>query len=270
MAKRAYHHGNLRAALVQATLRAIAEDGPDGFTLRDVARRAGVSPAAPYRHFTDKDELLAAVAGECAERLAAMVAAAVAEAPPDDLLAQFRQVGIANVEFAVAHPEHFRALNIPGIAARLPPEQRHGLAWHEEQRRALAAAQAAGAIAQIPLADLELAAGSLVHGLGHLIVEGQLGEVSLARAKELATAVTAVLGLGLLPRAPGDPFAAKSSAEPPCPPQPATSPSPRSPPKPEAALGKRAPSTTNHAPPSPPSSKSAPRKGMRDVRPKHR
>ena len=74
--KRAYHHGNLRAALVEAALHAIAEHGPDGFTLRDVARRAGVSPAAPYRHFQDKDGLFAAVVAECADRLGQMVTAA--------------------------------------------------------------------------------------------------------------------------------------------------------------------------------------------------
>lgn len=200
--RRAYHHGNLRAALVQAALRAIAEDGPDGFTLRDVARRAGVSPAAPYRHFQDKDELLAAVAAECAEQLAQRVTAAVAEVPPDDPLAQLRQVAIASVELAVAHPEHFRALYLPGIASRLPEEQQQRLdAWHEGQRRALAAAQAAGALAKVPLDDLVLAAGALVHGLGHMIVEGQLGDVSPARARELAIAVTGVLGAGLLPRA---------------------------------------------------------------------
>lgn len=230
--KRAYHHGNLRDALIQATLRAIAEDGPEGFTLRDVARRAGVSPAAPYRHFRDKDELLAAVAAECAEQLGQMVAAAVAEAPPDDPLAQFRQVGIANVEFAVAHPEHFRALNLPGIASHLPEEQQQRLsAWHDAERRALAAAQEAGAIAKIPLDDLVLAAASLVHGLGHLIVEGQLGEVSPARARELAIAVTGVFGVGLLPRAAGD----------------ATLPPLRK---------------------EPPAAKPAPRKGMRSVRPR--
>ena len=210
-----YHHGNLRAALVQATLRAIAEDGPDGFTLRDVARRAGVSPAAPYRHFQDKDELLAAVAGECAERLAQMVVAAVAEAPPDDPLAQYRQVGVASVEFAVAHPEHFRALHQPGIASRLPEEQqRHLEAWREGQRRAIAVAQAAGAIAKLPLDDLLLAAGAIVHGLGHMIVEGQLGEVSPARARELAIAVTGVLGVGLLPRAGSDAPPPRSSGGP--------------------------------------------------------
>ena len=216
--KRSYHHGNLRPALIQATLRAIAEDGPDGFTLRDVARRAGVSPAAPYRHFQDKDELLAAVAAECADRFAKVMLAAVAEAPADEPLARFRLAGIASVEFAVAHPEHFRALNLPGVASRLPAEQRQGMdAWNEEQRRALAAAQAAGIIAPIPLDDLMLASSSLVHGLGHLIVEGQLGEVSPDRARELAIAVTGVLGLGLLPRAASD-LPRPPSVHPPAPP----------------------------------------------------
>jgi AcrR family transcriptional regulator len=235
--KRAYHHGNLRAALLQATLRAIAEDGPDGFTLRDVARRAGVSPAAPYRHFRDKDELLAAVAAECAERLAQMVEASVAEAPADDPLARFRQEGIALVEFAVAHPEHFRVLNLPGFSARLPEEQQQRLrASREAQRQALAAAQEAGAIARIPLDDLLLAAGSLVHGLGHLIVEGKLGEVPPERARQLAIAVTGVLRSGLSPRRGAD-----------------AAPPPQPPPAPVSAS----------RPPG-----KAPRKGMRSVRPK--
>jgi AcrR family transcriptional regulator len=199
--KRAYHHGNLRAALVKATLRAIAEDGPEGFTLRDVARRAGVSPAAPYRHFQDKDELLAAVAGECADQLGATVQAALAEAC-DDPLDQFRHVGIACVQFAAAHPEHFRALYLPGIAARMPAEQRQRMeAWNIAQRESIAAAQQAGTIAAIPLDELILAANALVHGLGTLIVQGHFGEVSPAKAKQLAIAATGVLGVGLIPRA---------------------------------------------------------------------
>jgi AcrR family transcriptional regulator len=190
----------LRPALIRAALRAIAEDGPEAFTLRDVARRAGVSAPAVYRHFRDKDALLAAVAGECAERLGATVTAAVEQAP-DNAIDQLRSTGIAVVQFAVAHPEHFRALNIPGIAERMPAEQRKKMdEWNAAQRAALAAAQQAGTLANIPLDELCLAAQALVHGLGHLIVEGQLGEVSAARAKQLAVAVTGVFGLGLLPR----------------------------------------------------------------------
>ncbi|MEO8700278.1 MAG: TetR/AcrR family transcriptional regulator [Kofleriaceae bacterium] len=186
----------MREALVKATLRAIAEDGPEGFTLRDVARRAGVSPAAPYRHFRDKDELFAAVAAECAERLVAVIEAAIAE-PSDDALHQFRNIGIALVQFAAANPEHFRALNAPAIADRLPGKLE---TWNLKQRELLAAGQAAGQIAAFDLDTLLLAANCLVLGLGNLIVQGHLGEVSQARAKQLAIAATAVLGLGLIPR----------------------------------------------------------------------
>lgn len=197
---RSYHHGNLRAALIEATLRAIAEDGPDRFTLRDVARRAGVSAAAPYRHFRDKEELLAAVAGECAERLGELTERAVAAAP-DNALEQYRAAGIAYVQFVVAHPGHFRALNTPGIVALMPePARSKWQQKQQDQRRAIAAAQASGIIAELPLDDLCLAAQALVHGLGHMIVEGQLGPVSSERATELAVAVTAVLGWGLVPR----------------------------------------------------------------------
>jgi AcrR family transcriptional regulator len=200
-----YHHGNLRSALIAATLKAIAEDGPDGFTLRDVARRAGVSPAAPYRHFADKDELLAAVASECSARLAANVTAAMAAAEPNPL-AQFRATGIAYIVFAATHPEHFRAMTIPGLQARLPPEDRAKVdANLAAQRAALAAAQAAGSIAAIPLDELMLAASSLVHGLAHLIVEGALGKVDAARATSLAIAVTGAIGVGFIPRAGGLP-----------------------------------------------------------------
>jgi AcrR family transcriptional regulator len=160
-----------------------------------------VSTSAPYRHFRDKDELLAAVAFECSERLGQTVIEAIASAAPDDALDQFRRTGIAYVLFAWRHPEHFRALGIPNLASRLSPEQSAQVAaFHAEQRTALAAAQAAGTIAPIPLDEMLLAANSLVHGLAHLIISGQLGEVDEARVIELATAVTGAIGVGFIPR----------------------------------------------------------------------
>jgi AcrR family transcriptional regulator len=206
--RQTYHHGNLREALIKAGMRAVAEDGPDGFSLRGVATRAGVTAPAVYRHFKDKDELLAAVAAEAAERLAAVITESLAETTGDSL-ARFRQVGIAYVQFAVAHPEHFRALGVPGLLARLPPEQRASMdAWDAEQRRGLEAGQRAGEIAAMPVDDMLLAASSLVHGLAHLIVEGKFGEVTAARAKELAIAATGAFGCGLIPRdtPPADPM----------------------------------------------------------------
>jgi AcrR family transcriptional regulator len=198
--KKQYHHGNLREALIKAGMRAIAEHGPDGFSLRDVAKRAGVTPPAVYRHFGDKDELLAAIAVECSQRLVTTVTETLASARGDSLN-RFRHVGIAYVQFAVAHPEHFRALTVPGLLQRLPDEERERMtSWHDEQRRDLEAGKARGEIANIPTDELLMAANAMVHGLAHAIVEGQYGDVDAARARELAIAATGALGVGFMPR----------------------------------------------------------------------
>ena len=198
--KRQYHHGNLREALIKAGIRAVGDDGPEGFSLRDVAKRAGVTPPAVYRHFPDKEALLAAIAAECSERLGAAVAESLAAAKCDSLT-RFRHIGIAYVQFAAANPEHFRAMTMPGLLDRLPDEARARMEEQlREQRADLEAGKAAGDIADIPTDELMLAANSLVHGLAHSIVEGRLGHVDAKRARELAIAVTGVLGVGLLPR----------------------------------------------------------------------
>jgi AcrR family transcriptional regulator len=199
--KKQYHHGNLREALIKAGMRAVAEDGPDGFSLRGVATRAGVTAPAVYRHFQDKDELLAAIAEECIERFGATVNEAIANERGDSL-ARFRATGIAIVQFAVAHPEHFRAMTVPGLFTRLSTETRAEMdAWKDQQRNELLAGQAAGEIADIPVDELLLAANAAVHGLAHMIVEGQLGDVDASKAKQLAIAVTGALGVGFVPRA---------------------------------------------------------------------
>lgn len=191
-AKTAYHHGNLKPALIAAALKEIARQGPDGFSLRGVARRAGVSAPAVYRHFQDKDDLLAAVAAEASQRLTAQVAEAHAAAP-DHPLGKYRATGIAIVRFATANPEHFRVLCLPGLVKKNDT--------YAEDRRQILAAQKAGLITDAPVDDVMLAANAMVTGLAHLIVEGQLGPVDDARATELAIAVTGVLGVGLVPRA---------------------------------------------------------------------
>ncbi len=196
----AYHHGNLKQALVAAALRQIASEGLEACSLRAVASRAGVSAPAVYRHFADKEALIAAVATECAERLAAAMAEAVARAA-DAPLEKFRATGIAVVRFAVAHPEHFRVMCVPGVLAAVPDVMReHHEAFLAGQRVMIADAQARGGIAELPLDALILAAHSLMNGLAHAIVEGRLGHIDDARATELATAVTEVFAVGLLPR----------------------------------------------------------------------
>jgi AcrR family transcriptional regulator len=200
-----YHHGNLRRALLDAALVAIGEEGPEGFTLRDVARRAGVSPGAPYRHFSDKNALLAAVAAECAERLGQTMDRAV-RAAGDDPLETYRATGIAYLRFAVENPCHFRAMNTGGISAHVPKETRRAVAeWKGRELERLGVAQRRGQISDLPLESIMLAARCLMHGLAHLIVDQHDGfsAVSPRRAEALARAVTEVFGRGLKPRLEG-------------------------------------------------------------------
>ena len=107
--RRGYHHGNLREALVEAALALIAELGPSGFTVAEAARRAGVSPAAPYRHFRDAEALLAEIALRGFERFSAALARAWNNGEPDPLRA-FENVGRAYLAFARDEPAFYAAM----------------------------------------------------------------------------------------------------------------------------------------------------------------
>ncbi|AVI00201.1 TetR/AcrR family transcriptional regulator (plasmid) [Streptomyces sp. WAC00288] len=102
-----YHHGDLRAACLRAARELLEEDGSAGLSLRAVARRAGVSATAPYRHYADREALVSAVAAEGYRELAEYLSAASpAPSTPDDLAA----VAVAYVRFALEHPALFRAM----------------------------------------------------------------------------------------------------------------------------------------------------------------
>ncbi|HUN44612.1 MAG TPA: TetR/AcrR family transcriptional regulator [Acetobacteraceae bacterium] len=107
--RRGYHHGNLREALVEAAVALIAEKGPDGFTIAEAARLAGVSPAAPYRHFRDAQALLAEVALRGFDRFAASLSGAWNNGRPDPLRA-FEAIGRAYLAFARNEPAFYAAM----------------------------------------------------------------------------------------------------------------------------------------------------------------
>jgi AcrR family transcriptional regulator len=120
---RGYHHGNLKEALVRAALALIAEKGPAGFTFAEAARWAGVSPAAPYRHFRDRDELLANVALRGFD----LFARALAKAWNDgrqDVLAAFERQGRAYLDFARSEPAYYSAMFEAGIPLDANPDLR--------------------------------------------------------------------------------------------------------------------------------------------------
>ena len=199
---RAYHHRDLRNALIAAALEALPDVGATGLSLRDIARRAGVSSAAPYHHFADRDALVAAVAGECAQRLLDALDAAVTEAG-DDQLRRFQLTGIAFIRFAVTYPAHFRAMEMPGMLAKMPaPIRRRFEAFYGEEESRMRDAQRLGLIAPLPFDALILAASALVNGLAHLIINGSTRAApnDVEHAIRLAREVTAVLGAGVLPR----------------------------------------------------------------------
>src|SRR5476651_1261607 len=110
----AYHHGNLREALIQAARELIKEKGPGGFTFAEAARSAGVSPAAPYRHFRDRDELLSSVAQQGYEQFEAVLTTAWDDGRPDTPSA-FQRVGKAYLAFAREHPAHYSAMFESGL-----------------------------------------------------------------------------------------------------------------------------------------------------------
>src|SRR5215467_9790756 len=121
--RRGYHHGNLREALIQAALDLIAKKGAAGFTFADAARAAGVSPAAPYRHFRDRDALMADVARRGFESFAEALSRAWDGGKPSPRAA-FERVGRAYLRFAEKEPALFSAMFESGLPIDEYPELR--------------------------------------------------------------------------------------------------------------------------------------------------
>ena len=121
MPKRGYHHGNLREALVSAALALIEEKGPTGFTLSEAAKRAGVTPAAVYRHFAGREDLIAEAARQGYEIFADLMEYAYAQGQPS-ALASFEATGRAYLAFARRYPGHYVAMFESGISINRSPE----------------------------------------------------------------------------------------------------------------------------------------------------
>ena len=110
-AARPYHHGDLRHALVEAAYDLVTEGGAEMVSVREAARRAGVSPGAPFRHFASRDALLAAVAEEAQRRFRAEIDKALRQVTTDDPLQRFRALGLAYLRWALRNPAHFEVIS---------------------------------------------------------------------------------------------------------------------------------------------------------------
>ncbi|MFG2674427.1 TetR/AcrR family transcriptional regulator [Streptomyces sp. NPDC048445] len=180
---RTYHHGDLRRAVLTAALDVIRTEGPGALSLRDLARRAGVSHAAPAHHFKDRTGLLTAIATEGYE----LFADALADAP------DLRERGVRYVRFATEHPAHFQVMFRPElfraedpdlVAAkdRASAELRTGVSGLPTARRGEDAGLAG------------MAAWSLAHGFATLLLSGNLGgAVGERDPEEVFRALTALM-----------------------------------------------------------------------------
>lgn len=169
---RAYHHGALREALISASEAIIAERGVAGFSLREAARRVGVSPAAPTHHFKDARGLLTAVATSAFRDLAAALAAG-AEAGSADPLARLRGMGIAYVRFALAQPARFDLMWRMALLDTADADfQAASLAAFDRLAVAVTGKPAGGECKPAAPEPSLVAAWSLVHGFARLALDG--------------------------------------------------------------------------------------------------
>ena len=182
--KAGYHHGRLRESLIEAGLIVLSEEGAHGLSLRAVARKAGVSQAAPYRHFADKDSLIAAIARKGFLQLTAeMRRAREKHTSPDQ---QLIEAGWVYVRFARMNPDHLRVM----FTGMVDWSQKHteleaaGQESFGELVAIIAAGQAKSVVRAGDPMQSALAAWALVHGLSMLFLNGQISAEQFGAASE--------------------------------------------------------------------------------------
>ncbi|MDX1782371.1 MAG: TetR/AcrR family transcriptional regulator [Thalassovita sp.] len=199
--KRGYHHGNLRQALVDAALQLIEEKGPTGFTLSEAAKQAGVTPAAVYRHFAGREDLIAEAARQGYEIFADVMQYAYDSGQPS-ALAAFEATGRAYLAFARKYPGHYIAMFESGISVNRNPE----LAAVSQRARSVLERAAADLSQHIPPEKRPPASMfsahicALSHGVVELFARNSPGTQSPFPADELLESGIGIYlrGLGLI------------------------------------------------------------------------
>lgn len=190
MGKTSYHHGNLRAALLAGAGDLLEEKGAAQLSLREAARRAGVSQTAPYRHFSSKEALMAALAAKAYQDLAQGLTAACQAA--GDAAGRLHALGGAYVDYAVANPQQFRLIFGPEIAimeqwedTKSASDEVHNIIENTVQDY-LDARRIRLKTPQVPVAS----AWSLIHGLAMLMIEQRMGPMTEQQRRALVASVT--------------------------------------------------------------------------------
>jgi AcrR family transcriptional regulator len=198
---RGYHHGNLRQALIEAARALISEKGPAGFTFAEAARAAGVSAAAPYRHFRDRDALMADVAAQGFEKFETALAKAWNEGKPEPWVA-FHNLGRAYLRFARSEHAYYSAMFESGLSPDATPELRAAgdRAFGVLRSAAETLCALLPAAKRPPVLMVSLHIWSIAHGIAALFGRGDQGRRKLPMDADelLESAVLVYLnGLGL-------------------------------------------------------------------------
>lgn len=200
--KRGYHHGNLRQALVDAALGLIVQNGPQGFTLSEAAKAADVTPAAVYRHFGGRDDLMAEVARQGYDIFAALMEFAYNDGKPT-ALAAFEATGRAYLAFARKYPGHYVAMFESGLSFNAHPDLAlvAGRARGVLERSAEQMSQHMPADRRPPASMFSAHIWALSHGVVELFLRGAPGAKSAFPPEDLLEAGIGIYlrGLGLLP-----------------------------------------------------------------------
>ena len=185
-----YHHGDLRRVLIDAALQLVGEGGAEAVSVREAARRAGVSPGAPFRHFPSRAALMQAVAEEAQRRFRAEIEAALAGAPAGDPLGRFRCLGLAYLRWAMRNPTHFEVISSRRFfdhdrAVAISSDNAELIALTE---RTLAEAAAAGQLRPADLKQVQIAGRALVYGFARMNIDGHFPRWGVAGAEAGRTA----------------------------------------------------------------------------------
>ena len=201
MTKRGYHHGNLRQALVDAALLLIEELGPTGFTLSEAAKTAGVTPAAVYRHFEGRDDLIAECALQGHAIFADLMEHAYASGQPS-ALAAFEATGRAYLAFARRFPGHYMAMFESGTSVNATPQLAAAEARSRDvlERAAIALSQHIAPEKRPPPAMFSAHVWAMSHGVVDLFARGRPGAAAPFSPEDLLEAGIGIYlrGLGLI------------------------------------------------------------------------
>ncbi len=200
-AARSYHHGHLRQALIDAALELVREGGGEAVSVREAARRAGVSAGAPFRHFPTRAALMAAVAEESMRRFKAEIDASLARTSADDPLERLRAIARAYIRWAVRNPAYFEVHSTQRLFDfdRATALHEDDNAIREVTRRTVQDAAKAGLLRSDDLALVQIAGRAMVYGFARMNIDGHFPRwgISAKEAERIGDAIVDLFIAGI-------------------------------------------------------------------------